>query len=76
MTRVMTRRLVDVARELIIREEDCGTTLGVWIENVAPDTANTRSYLETKLFGRALLNDVGCQKRCPMDARPSSATRL
>ena len=39
-------------------KDDCGTTLGVWVENVAADTANTRSYLETKLFGRALLNDV------------------
>jgi len=47
-----------VAQELIVREEDCGSTLGVWVENVAPDTANSRSYLETKLFGRALLNDV------------------
>jgi DNA-directed RNA polymerase subunit beta' len=54
----LTRRLVDVAQELIVREEDCGSTLGVWVENVAPDTANSRSYLETKLFGRALLNDV------------------
>ena len=32
----LTRRLVDVAQELIVREEDCGATLGVWIENVAP----------------------------------------
>ena len=54
----LTRRLVDVAQELIVREEDCGSTLGVWIENVGPDTANRRSYLETKLFGRALLNDI------------------
>jgi DNA-directed RNA polymerase subunit beta' len=54
----LTRRLVDVAQELIVREEDCGTTLGVWVENVGPDTANRRSYLETKLFGRALLNDT------------------
>ena len=54
----LTRRLVDVAQELIIREDDCGTTLGVWIENVEPDSANQRTYLETKLFGRALLNDV------------------
>ena len=54
----LTRRLVDVAQELIVREEDCGTTLGVWISNVGPDTANRRSYLETKLFGRALLNDI------------------
>jgi DNA-directed RNA polymerase subunit beta' len=54
----LTRRLVDVAQELIIREHDCGTTLGVWVENVQKDTANTRAYLETKLFGRALLGDV------------------
>ena len=54
----LTRRLVDVAQELIVREEDCGTTLGLWVEGVAPDTANRRTYLDTKLFGRALLNDV------------------
>ena len=54
----LTRRLHDVAQELIVREDDCGTTLGVWIDNVQKDTANTRAYLETKLFGRALLNDV------------------
>ena len=54
----LTRRLVDVAQELIVRIEDCATNLGVWVENVQPDTANRRSYLETKLYGRALLNDV------------------
>ncbi len=54
----LTRRLVDVAQELIVREEDCGTSLGIWINNVHADTANQRTYLETKLFGRALLNDV------------------
>jgi DNA-directed RNA polymerase subunit beta' len=55
----LTRRLHDVAQELIVREDDCGTTLGVWVDNVQKDTANTRAYLETKLFGRALLNEVG-----------------
>jgi DNA-directed RNA polymerase subunit beta' len=54
----LTRRLVDVAQELIIREDDCGTTLGIWIEDVAPDTASKRHYIETKVFGRTLLNDV------------------
>ncbi len=54
----LTRRLVDVAQELIIREEDCGTNLGVWVEHVEPDTSSRRTYLETRLFGRALLNDV------------------
>ena len=51
----LTRRLVDVAQELIVRGEDCGTTLGLWVDNVQPDTAKQRNYLETKLFGRALL---------------------
>jgi DNA-directed RNA polymerase subunit beta' len=54
----LTRRLVDVAQELIIREIDCGTNLGVWVDNVGADTANKRAYLETKLFGRALLQDI------------------
>ena len=54
----LTRRLVDVAQELIVREDDCGTTLGIWVENVQPDTAEPPHYLETKLFGRALLNDI------------------
>jgi len=54
----LTRRLVDVAQELIVREIDCGTTLGIWVENVQPDTANSKSYLDTSLFGRALLRDV------------------
>jgi DNA-directed RNA polymerase subunit beta' len=54
----LTRRLVDVAQELIIRLEDCGTSLGIWIDGVLPDTANRRSYLETKLYGRALVKDI------------------
>ncbi len=54
----LTRRLVDVAQELIVRQEDCGTNLGVWVENVRPDEPGKKFYLETKLYGRALLNDI------------------
>ncbi len=54
----LTRRLVDVAQELIVREVDCGSNLGLWIEHVGADTANKRAYLETKLFGRALSQDI------------------
>jgi DNA-directed RNA polymerase subunit beta' len=54
----LTRRLVDVAQELIVREEDCGANLGVWIEDIEPDSSNKRNYLDTKLYGRALLNDT------------------
>jgi DNA-directed RNA polymerase subunit beta' len=55
----LTRRLVDVAQELIVREEDCGTTRGVWVEGIRPDEPGRRSYLETRLFGRVLAEPVG-----------------
>ncbi len=54
----LTRRLVDVAQELIVREEDCGTSRGIWIDNVVPDEAGRRSYLETRLYGRLLVEPV------------------
>ena len=57
----LTRRLVDVAQELIIRIDDCGSTRGIWIEGVAPDGPGHRNYLETRAFGRLL--DRG-RRRC------------
>ncbi|MEM7143138.1 MAG: DNA-directed RNA polymerase subunit beta', partial [Actinomycetota bacterium] len=58
----LTRRLVDVAQELIINDEDPferpGPVRGIWLEDVMPDTANKRTHLETRLFGRVLAEDV------------------
>jgi DNA-directed RNA polymerase subunit beta' len=54
----LTRRLVDVAQELIIREEDCGTTRGLRLPDVLPDDEKRRHYLETRLDGRVLARDV------------------
>ena len=54
----LTRRLVDVAQELIVKVFDCGTTRGMWIEHVAPDTRAQRAHLETKLWGRIVAEDV------------------
>jgi len=54
----LTRRLVDVAQELIIRIEDCGTARGIWIDHVEPDQAGRRSYLETRAYGRVLAEPV------------------
>jgi DNA-directed RNA polymerase subunit beta' len=58
----LTRRLVDVAQELIVREDDCHRegepVRGLWVEGVVPDEAGKRSYLETRIFGRVLVNDV------------------
>jgi len=54
----LTRRLVDVAQELIVKESDCGTQRGMWIEHVAADTRGQRAHLETKLWGRVVAEDV------------------
>ena len=54
----LTRRLVDVAQELIVREPDCGTTRGLWLEDVSPDRPDRRRNLETRLFGRTLADPV------------------
>src|SRR5688500_3461213 len=50
----LTRRLVDVAQELIIREDDCGTSRGIWVEDVGPDQAGKRTYLDSRILGRVL----------------------
>ncbi len=58
----LTRRLVDVAQELIIREDDCqregDPVRGLWAEDIVSDEAGKRSYLETRIFGRTLSVDV------------------
>ena len=58
----LTRRLVDVAQELIINDEDpferTGPVRGIWIEDIQPDSAGRRSYLETRLFSRTLADEV------------------
>jgi DNA-directed RNA polymerase subunit beta' len=54
----LTRRLVDVAQELIVREEDCGSTRGIWVRNIRQDDEKARYYLETRIDGRVLARDV------------------
>ena len=54
----LTRRLVDVAQELIIREDDCGSTRGIWIRDVHGDDERARTYLETRMDGRVIARDV------------------
>ena len=54
----LTRRLVDVAQEMIVRVEDCGSTRGIWMEGIIPDDAKRNSYLETRIYGRILVEGV------------------
>ncbi len=64
----LTRRLVDVAQELIIRELDCGTARGIWIEDVLSDVKGKRYSLETRIFGRVLLEPVALSDGSVIDA--------
>ncbi len=60
----LTRRLVDVAQELIINDEDPFSrdqVRGLWIEDIIPDSPARRTYLETRLFSRALADDLTLQ---------------
>ena len=54
----LTRRLVDISHDLIVREIDCGATRSLQIDNVTSDAAGKRAHLETKLWGRVLAADV------------------
>ena len=51
----LTRRLVDVAQDVIINEEDCGTMEGVLVRK-ADDVAG--QSLGTRLFSRVILQRV------------------
>jgi DNA-directed RNA polymerase subunit beta' len=57
----LTRRLVDVAQEVIVREDDCGTDKGfpvpVTIETPSGDRVRA-AHVETHLHGRVLSEDV------------------
>ncbi len=48
----MTRRLVDVAQDLIVREEDCGTTEGVVVSAFKDDKDGIIEPLYDRILGR------------------------
>ena len=53
----LTRRLVDVSQEVIIREEDCGTRDGLEIFSIKASDTNIIEPLHERLIGRYLLDD-------------------
>ena len=54
----LTRRLVDVSQEVIIRENDCGCTEGLEVSDVYGDEDNVIEGLVERLTGRYLLNNL------------------
>ncbi|WP_413163266.1 DNA-directed RNA polymerase subunit beta' [Capilliphycus salinus ALCB114379] len=53
----LTRRLVDVAQDVILREFDCGTEQGIVLRSMT-DGERTLIPLQDRLFGRVLATDV------------------
>ena len=47
----LTRRLVDVSQDIVIREEDCGTTEGIYVEDIK-DGNQVLEKLDERLVGR------------------------
>ncbi|WP_300936082.1 DNA-directed RNA polymerase subunit beta', partial [Faecalibaculum rodentium] len=55
----LTRRLVDVAQDVIIKEDDCGTDTGYWVEDLVDRKTNTViESLQDRLTGRYSKQDV------------------
>ena len=53
----LTRRLVDVSQDIIVREHDCGTTDGLTIEDIKDGNQIVEGLAE-RLEGRYPLNDI------------------
>jgi DNA-directed RNA polymerase subunit beta' len=53
----LTRRLVDVAQDVIVREDDCGTEKGIVVSDIK-DGNHILEPLEERLEGRYLMNDL------------------
>ena len=53
----LTRRLVDVAQDAIITEEDCGTMDGIWV-NALVESGEVLQMVGERILGRVALEDV------------------
>ncbi|MBO4714800.1 MAG: DNA-directed RNA polymerase subunit beta' [Verrucomicrobia bacterium] len=53
----MTRKLVDVSQDVIIREEDCETTNGIWVQAIT-DGDEERVKLSERIIGRHACDDI------------------
>ena len=52
----LTRRLIDVAQDVIIHQEDCGTTEGIWISE--PEERELLPSLAERITGRLAASEV------------------
>src|SRR5690606_6209465 len=53
----LTRRLVDVAQDCIVTEEDCGTKAGIRMRAIV-DAGTVVASLASRILGRTVLEDI------------------
>ncbi|MBR2422861.1 MAG: DNA-directed RNA polymerase subunit beta', partial [Oscillospiraceae bacterium] len=54
----LTRRMVDVSQEVIIRQHDCGTTGGIWVGAVYDKNGDVIDTFGNRIRGRYPVSDV------------------
>ena len=54
----LTRRLVDVAQDVIICEYDCGTMDGIYVARASSKAARSSSRLRDRIVGRVSLEEI------------------
>ena len=59
----LTRRLVDVAHDVIITEEDCGTLRGLEVSELRKDDGELIESLYDRILGRISVHDVSPANR-------------
>jgi DNA-directed RNA polymerase subunit beta' len=52
----LTRRLIDVSQDVIIEEEDCGTTTGIWLRR--PEDETSLQPFRERVLGRRAASDI------------------
>ncbi|BDI31303.1 DNA-directed RNA polymerase subunit beta' [Capsulimonas corticalis] len=53
----LTRRLVDVSQEVIVRDADCNTEMGIYVEEIR-DSGEVIEPLNQRIYGRFALVDI------------------
>ena len=54
----LTRRMVDVSQDVIIREHNCGTTHGIWVGAVYDKNGDVVDSFGNRIRGRFPVNDI------------------
>ena len=54
----LTRKLVDVAQDVIVNEDDCETISGIEVEAIVNNDGTIRARLRDRIMGRVCLEDI------------------